>query len=98
MSGQGHDRGVANLRLGKLRNRVVPQIVKTQTRQRAFYVFHFCFAIPAILCGVLNLAALRAKYCPRQAAPRRSPTPLTALGVDMAILTGRDDEMVGLIG
>ena len=40
MTGNAHDRGIAGLRLGKLGNGVMAQIVEPQSFDRAFHIPH----------------------------------------------------------
>ena len=69
MPGQSHDGGVAGLRLGQLRDRVMAAIVETETLKTS-------------------------SRC--QFPPGGAPAELEALRVDMAVLTCREWEMVGL--
>ncbi len=85
MPGDCHDGAVAGLRLGKLRNCVMPQVVEAQSGQGTLYLGEVGLAlrVPAPPGRPLLPSASRTLDQSRQIDPRSPPTPLWPRGVEV---------------
>jgi hypothetical protein len=83
----------ARLRLGKLSDGLVPQIVEPEPLKG---LGDARLATRARLAGILEKSAPGTLNCPRESPPCRPPTLDAARAVDMSRLASREEEMARL--